>query len=66
VPSIIFKVFALGGEILHPKHKENFTTEFRNFEDDAWYIVMLTIKKDTTLRARLKKTTDDVDQLFEP
>jgi hypothetical protein len=27
---------------------------------------MVTIEDDTTLRARLKKTTDDVDQLFQP
>ncbi|WJX77638.1 hypothetical protein P8452_60926 [Trifolium repens] len=27
----------------------------RNYEDDAWYIVMVTIEDVTTLRARLKK-----------
>jgi hypothetical protein len=46
--------------------KDNFTTMFRNYEDDAWYIVMVTIEVGTTLRARLKKITDGVDQLFEP
>jgi siroheme synthase (precorrin-2 oxidase/ferrochelatase) len=42
---------------------ENFTTEFRNYEDDAWYIVMVTIE-DNTLRVRIKKITDDRRPIF--
>ncbi|PNY07132.1 hypothetical protein L195_g003617 [Trifolium pratense] len=46
--------------------KESFTTEFRNFDDDAWYTVMVTIEDNAILRVKFEKFTDDVDQLFEP
>ncbi|GAU19579.1 hypothetical protein TSUD_303920 [Trifolium subterraneum] len=52
--------------LFDPEQKENFTTEFRNYEDDAWYTVMVTIEDNATLRVRFEKFTDDVDQLFEP
>jgi hypothetical protein len=45
---------------------EKFTTKFRNYEDDVWYIIIVTIKDSTKLRIRLKKITDNVDQFFEP
>jgi hypothetical protein len=48
------------------EQKENFSTEFRSFEDDAWYTVMVMMDDDGTLRVRFEKSTDEVDQLFEP
>jgi hypothetical protein len=47
------------------EQKENFSTEFRSFEDDAWYSVMVMMDDDGTLRVRFEKSTDEVDQLFE-
>ncbi|GAU12838.1 hypothetical protein TSUD_73250 [Trifolium subterraneum] len=52
--------------LFDPEQKDNFTTEFRNYEDDAWYTVMVTIEDNATLRVKFEKFTDDVDQLFEP
>jgi hypothetical protein len=48
------------------EQKENFSTEFRSFEDDAWYTVMVMMDDDGTLRVRFEKSTNEVDQLFEP
>ncbi|MCI13283.1 hypothetical protein A2U01_0034400, partial [Trifolium medium] len=48
------------------EQKENFTTEFRSYEDDAWYTVMVMMDDDGTLRVRFEKSINEVDQLFEP
>ncbi|WJX39276.1 hypothetical protein P8452_26836 [Trifolium repens] len=52
--------------LFDPQQNENFTTEFRNFEDDAWYTVMVTIEDEAKLRVKFEKFTDDVDQVYEP
>ncbi|XP_058787212.1 uncharacterized protein LOC131661625 isoform X2 [Vicia villosa] len=44
----------------------NYSTEFRNHEDDAWYTVMVTLEENETLRVTYEKFTDEEDQLFIP
>jgi hypothetical protein len=51
--------------LFDPQQNDNFTTEFRNFDDDAWYTVMVTIEDDAKLRVKFEKFTDDVDQVYD-
>ncbi|XP_073224603.1 uncharacterized protein [Cicer arietinum] len=48
------------------EQKKSYTTEFRNFDDDAWYTVMVTMEGKQTLRIKYEKFSDEEDQLFEP
>ncbi|RHN69071.1 putative SAWADEE domain-containing protein [Medicago truncatula] len=49
-----------------PEQNQNYVTEFRNYEDGAWYTVMVTLEEKETLRVRYEKFTDEEDNIFEP
>ncbi|XP_045810945.1 uncharacterized protein LOC123905385 [Trifolium pratense] len=52
--------------LVNIEQKENFTTEFRSYEDDAWYTVMVMMDDNGTLRVRFEKSINEEDQMFEP
>jgi len=49
-----------------PEQNQNYVTEFKNYEDGAWYTVMVTLEEKETLRVRYEKFTDEEDNIFEP
>lgn len=53
-------------QIIVHEQKENYVTEFRNYEDDAWYTVSVTLEGNESLRVKYEKNTDEIDNLFEP
>ncbi|XP_057433918.1 uncharacterized protein LOC130726632 isoform X2 [Lotus japonicus] len=42
------------------------TTEFKSFNDDAWYTVCVTMDSEQTLKVRYQNFPEDHDNLFEP
>ncbi|XP_024641254.2 uncharacterized protein [Medicago truncatula] len=46
-------------------HKQSYVTEFRNYEDGAWYTVTVTLQEKETLRVGYEEFTDGDDNLFE-
>jgi len=53
--------------IVHKEEEEeNYVTEFRNYVDDAWYTVSVTLEGNESLRVKYEKNTDEIDNLFEP
>ena len=49
------------------EQKQNYMTEFRNYEDGAWYAVMVTLQEKEILQVSYKKFNDGYDDdLFHP
>ncbi|RHN51268.1 putative SAWADEE domain-containing protein [Medicago truncatula] len=46
------------------EQKHNYVTEYQNYEDDAWYVVMVTLQEKETLQVSYKKFNDVYKNLF--
>jgi len=48
------------------QQKQNYVTEFQNYKDGAWYVVMVTLQEKETLQVSYKKLNDRFDYLLIP